>query len=370
MQKRKRGLVLGVVLLSIGMAFGLGGCMSEQVQNPGSDVIAQYEDERQKIEEEFQSKEAHEEALRSAMGFYVDGNTLYDANGNPFIMRGVNHGHAWFAGKAENDESILETTLSALEELGCNTVRVVLADGEQWTKTSLEELEMVIESCKAHNLVAVLEVHDATCKSETNSLLEAAQFFVDAKDVLIGQEDYVIINIANEWGGYNQFATWRKGYCKVIPMLREAGLAHTIMVDAPSGGQQAIAIEKGGTEVFESDPLENVMFAVHMYGTAGGSAEKIKNNLKYATDMGFCVCVGEFGHNHSDGDIDEAYVMEYCQLNSIGYLAWSWKGNASPVEYLDLSLTWDGSELSEWGRTVFEGSNGIKENAKVCSVFE
>lgn len=369
MQKWKSSL--GVVLLSVGMAFVVGGCMSEQTQgqaseqaqNSGSDVIAKYEDELQKIEEEFESKAAQEEALRDAMGFYVDGNTLYDANGNPFIMRGVNHGHAWFTGE-------LETTLSALEELGCNTVRVVLADGEQWTKTSLEELEMVIESCKAHNLVAVLEVHDATCKSETTSLIEAAQFFVDAKEVLIGQEDYVILNIANEWGGYNQFVTWRKGYCKAIPMLRDAGLAHTIMVDCPSGGQQAIAIQKEGAEIFESDSIENVMFAVHMYGTAGGSAEKIEKNLKYATDMGFCVCVGEFGHNHSDGDIDEDYVMEYCQKNSIGYLAWSWKGNASPVEYLDLSLTWDGSELSQWGKTVFEGPNGIGKTAKLCSVFE
>ena len=108
-----------------------------------------------------------------------------------------------------------------------------------------------------------------------------------------------------------------------------------------------------------------------MYGTAGGSAEKIETNLKYATDNGLCVCVGEFGYTHTDGDVDEAFLMQYCVENQIGYIAWSWKGNSGGVEYLDLALQWDGSELSaDWGEIVVNGVNGIKETAQPCSVFE
>jgi hypothetical protein len=29
-------------------------------------------------------------------GFYVDGTTLRRADGSPFVMRGINHGHNWF----------------------------------------------------------------------------------------------------------------------------------------------------------------------------------------------------------------------------------------------------------------------------------
>ena len=30
-------------------------------------------------------------------GFTVDGTRLIDANGNDFIMRGINHAHSWYA---------------------------------------------------------------------------------------------------------------------------------------------------------------------------------------------------------------------------------------------------------------------------------
>ena len=41
------------------------------------------------------------------------------------------------------------------------------------------------------------------------------------------------------------------------------------------------------------------------------------------------------------------------------------------MEYLDLALEWDGSELSaDWGEIVINGANGIRETARICSVFE
>ncbi|WP_236985484.1 glycoside hydrolase family 5 protein [Marinagarivorans cellulosilyticus] len=61
-------------------------------------------------------------------GFSIKGTQLLDANGEPFIMRGVNHGHAWFP-----------LNLSAIEDIanaGANTVRVVLSSGAQWARNS------------------------------------------------------------------------------------------------------------------------------------------------------------------------------------------------------------------------------------------
>lgn len=296
-------------------------------------------------------------------GFYVEGSTLYDAGGNPFVMRGVNHMHTWFV-----DE--MAVTARALEETGSNCVRIVLSNGEQWDENKADEVESIIELCKKHHLIAILEVHDTTGEWKKDALLEAAEYFVDIKDVLIGEEAYVILNIANEWPSNNETGVWKEGYKEAIPMLREAGLSHTIMVDCAGGGQYGKCIEEAGAEVLAADPLGNVMFSVHMYGTSGSASELIEQNLKYATEQELCICVGEFGFKHSDGDVDEAYIMKYCEENGIGYLAWCWKGNAGEAVYLDMAMEWDGSNLSaDWGEVVVNGPNGIRETAEMCTVF-
>ena len=53
-------------------------------------------------------------------GVKVSGTKLLDANGNEFIMRGINHPHSWFT--AQDD-----TALEAIAATGANTVRIVLS---------------------------------------------------------------------------------------------------------------------------------------------------------------------------------------------------------------------------------------------------
>ena len=297
-------------------------------------------------------------------GFYVDGTKLYDANGNEFVFRGINHSHTWF-------RSYDDTALEAIAETGSNSVRLVLSNGGQWTKETKEEIEALIDKCKELKMVVILEVHDATGYDDTDSLEAIADFWIEMKDVLIGNEAYVILNVANEWIGKWQSNTWAKGYTSVIPRIREAGINNLIMVDSAGWGQYAKCIKDKGKEVFESDPLKNTMFSVHMYGSAGGTAKKIEENLSYALSQDLCVCVGEFGYTHSDGDVDEEFLMQYCCENGIGYLGWSWKGNGGGVEYLDIATEWDGSVLSaDWGENLINGQYGIRVTSEICSVFD
>lgn len=300
----------------------------------------------------------------SSSGFKVDGTKLIDANGNEFVMRGVNHAHTWF-----KSDSVV--AIPSIASTGSNTVRLVFSDGDQWEKDDLDSIKSLIESCKEREMIAVVEVHDGTGKDEVSYLEHAADYWIEMKDALIGNEDYVILNIANEWTGNWDSKLWRDGYTAVIPKIREAGIKNTIMVDSAGWGQYGKSIADYGKEVFESDPDRNTMFSVHMYGTAGGKKSTIEKNLEGATEQGLCVCVGEFGYTHSDGDVDEAYIMEYCTENNIGYLGWSWKGNGGGVEYLDITTEWDGSALSpDWGEVLINGENGIKATSKKCTVFE
>lgn len=301
-------------------------------------------------------------ATNTTYGFHVSGSKLLDANGNPFVMRGINHAHTWY-----KDQST--TAIKAMANAGANTVRLVLSNGVQWNKDDLSSVKSLIKQCKDNKMVAVLEVHDATGKQTTNELLAAADYFVEMKDALIGNEAYVIVNIANEWDGTWESSTWKEGYIAAIKKIRDAGIKNTLMVDAAGWGQYPKSIAESGKAVFASDPLANTMFSTHMYEYAGGSASMVKNNIDSVAKTGLCQVIGEFGWKHTDGDVAEETIMSYCQEKGIGYMAWSWKGNSGGVEYLDLANDWAGTSLSDWGNEIVNGANGLKETSKICSVF-
>lgn len=347
-------------LLAVIITVGAAGCSGNKADGsssaPGtSDVSAPQTSES--------TSEPDTQEPASQVGFTVSGTKLLDANGNEFIMRGINHPHSWFT--SEDD-----TALEAIAATGANTVRIVCGSGQQYTRDTVESLNALTDKCRELEMVAILEVHDITGKDDTSLLETAAEYWIEVKEALIGKENYVILNIANEWVGEWDTDTWCSGYTSVIPKLREAGIRNTIMVDAAGWGQYGQSITDRGEEVLASDPDGNTMFSVHMYGTAGKNKATIARNLKLSTDKGLCMVVGEFGWNHTDGDVDEEYILQYCNDNSIGWLAWSWKGNGGGVEYLDLANTWDGTSLSDWGETVINSDLGLKKTSVKCSIFD
>lgn len=56
------------------------------------------------------------DAAAAANGFYVDGTTIRDANGQAFVMRGVNIPHAWYTGYTQ-------TSIQGAANRGANAVR-------------------------------------------------------------------------------------------------------------------------------------------------------------------------------------------------------------------------------------------------------
>ncbi|MNU96443.1 Mannan endo-1,4-beta-mannosidase precursor [compost metagenome] len=295
-------------------------------------------------------------------GFYIDGTTVYDANGNPFVMRGINHAYTWYKGQ----EAV---AIPAIAKTGANTVRIVLSDGQQWTKDSLSTLQSLITLCEQNKLVAILEVHDGTGSDSAAVLDNIANYWIEMKSALIGKEKTVILNIANEWYGTWNGADWARGYTSVIPKLRNAGIQNTLMVDGAGWGQYPQSIFDYGTQVFNSDPLKNTMFSIHMYEYAGGNASTVKSNIDNVLNKNLALVIGEFGIKHTNGDVDEATIMSYSQQKGVGYLGWSWKGNGSGLEYLDMANDWAGTSYTEQGNAIINGPNGIKATSKICTVF-
>ncbi len=291
-------------------------------------------------------------------GMYVKNGQLYDGNGNAFLMRGVNVAHAWYTDKTQ-------TSIDAIADLGANTVRVVLADGTQWTKTTVSEVENIISWCESNGLICILEVHDHTGYDDVSRLNTAVNYWTSIKDLLNEHKDYVIVNIANEWlGTWGNASTWTSAYCSAIQTMRSAGIENVIMVDAAGYGQETSSCIDNCQSVYAADPTGNTMFSIHMYSVAGADSATVKSNIDAMLSKGVCFCIGEFGDYQNGGDVDEETIMSYCTEKNVGYAAWSWKGNGGTDITLDMSSDWAGTSLTTWGTYVFCASGiGIQDTS-------
>lgn len=316
---------------------------------------------------------SYEIKVSDVEGFKVDGNALYDICGAKFAMRGVNLAYTWFKSSAYQQ-------LKAIKNHGANAVRIVLTDGKDYGSPAddASNVKKMIETCKEYGLVCILEIHDETGSDKISDLTDAASYFAGIASTLKGTEAYVIINIANEWHNSSSAANWRDGYLKAIPIIRNAGLRHCIMIDAGGYGQNAATIHTYGKELLASDPENNIIFSIHMYGNAGNT-NRIIQNIDGALNQDLALCIGEFGWYHSDGDVDEDKILSYCKEKNVGWLAWSWYGNGSPVQYLDLVK--DASEnpvlatqtykdiSCDWGKKITDAwkSEAVKANLEPCT---
>ncbi|MFC8879169.1 cellulase family glycosylhydrolase [Streptomyces ardesiacus] len=297
------------------------------------------------------------------VGLHIGGGRLLEGNGNDFVMRGVNHAHTWYPGETQS--------LADIKALGANSVRVVLSDGHRWSENGPEDVAAVIEQCKANRLICVLEVHDTTGYGEdaaAGTLDRAADYWIGLKDVLAGQEDYVVVNIGNEPWGNTDPAGWTEPTVAAVKKLRAAGLQHTLMVDAPNWGQDWQGVMRANARtVHDADPTGNLIFSIHMYSVFD-TAQEITDYLNAFVDAGLPIVVGEFGGPADQyGDPDEDTVTATAEQLGLGYLAWSWSGNTDPV--LDLAIDFDPSRLSDWGERIFHGVNGIAQTSKEATVY-
>lgn len=301
-------------------------------------------------------------------GWQVQGTKVLDPKGNQFIFRGINHGHAWQK----------EKTAKAMRDIaatGANSIRVVLSNGGIWKRTAASEVEMIIDSCKKERMLCVLEIHDSTGfgdKPEATNISNAVDYWVsdDIKKVILGQEDYVVINIANEpYGSNTSPATFTDETSAAIKRMRQAGLTHLIVVDGPVWGQDGRQeMRDNAAAIFAADPLRNILFSVHMYEYYS-SANAVEDYLKSFHATGHALIVGEFGTENNGHPVDVAAILKYSHALGVGYMGWSWSGNASCCIPLDIAINWDPSTLSKWGNLLINSENGIKATSKIASIY-
>ncbi|GAA2209708.1 hypothetical protein GCM10009850_051670 [Nonomuraea monospora] len=299
----------------------------------------------------------------AAVGLRVSGTRILEANGNAFVMRGVSHAHTWYTNQT--------SSFANIKALRANTVRVVLSGG-RWTPNSASDVANVVSLCRQNRLICVLENHDTTGYGEQSgayTLDQAVDYWSSVRSALTGTEDFIIVNIGNEPYGNNNVSAWTAATTSAITRMRGLGFQHMLMVDAPNWGQDwQFTMRNTAQTVANADTQKNTVFSIHMYGVFDTAAE-ITAYLDAFQTAGLPLVIGEFGHNHSDGNPDEDTIMAQAVSRGLGYIGWSWSGNGGGVEYLDMVTNFDPAALTSWGQRIFNGANGITATSREATFF-
>jgi len=293
--------------------------------------------------------------------FTISGTQLIDANGKNFIPRGISVPLSWFISDVNGN------IVNIRNKTNANCLRIVMN-----TSTSDADWQSCVNKCIANKMIPEVELHDQTCGTTSGGLAAMANWWLSKKSFLTRPDiaKYILINIANEWGDWamakNTPASWRSAYINAVQIMRRGGIKTTLVIDAPDCGQDlnnGATLKAYAIDVFNADSLKNCLFTVHLYGeweAAGGSKP---SNLPSVKNAGIPFIVGEFA-----ASVDDTSVLGTCQRNGIGWMAWSWKGNSDPT-YTDMSYDWAGNSLTLWGNTAVNFPNGLKNTAKIASVF-
>lgn len=301
----------------------------------------------------------------AAAGLRVKDGRLVEANGQDLVLRGVNHSYSWYA----NQTSGVFATIKAA---GANSARLTLSIGHLFKPaTTAADVSSAVSLCRQYRLICILEAHDASGHGQLQgaaTLDEVVEYWISIRGALAGQENYVILNVANEPFGYHVTSTWTQDTMRAIKRLRAAGLRHMLMVDAPDWGQDDLfTMRNNAPKVLAADPARNTVFDIHMFGTFNTPA-KVQSYLQSFVARRLPIVVGEFSINHPYGKPATDAIMQYAQAYRVGFLGWLWSGDTEAA-YMDMVNNFDPGLRTPWGVRFLTGVNGLRTNAREATVF-
>ena len=301
--------------------------------------------------------------------FYVQAGHLYDPNGVEFRIRGVNRLH-WDSLSAEG-----------IARSHANTVRWDI----DFRRLAALNVALVRDDSIGRGIVPVVGNWTATCSPDPARLQAAVDSWVDQAREWTQLDRYLIVNIANEWGPPDS-PSWRDAYVHAIARLRAAGYRGPLLIDSGGCGQDMGDLLHFSAAVFDSDPLRNVLFALHVYGetTREAIGPDLAQLQQLEHERGMVFIVGEFGPGRRIGYTPQvtsaAEVIAACEAHDIGWLAWAWDDYDLPGSRADdrwFSMTYAGpgqyrsdADLTIFGRdVVLDPHQGLRALARPATIF-
>lgn len=197
-------------------------------------------------------------ACNTGNGFFVLNGALYDPNGSEFRIRGVNRVH-WDSSSA-----------SGIARSGANAVRTFI----DFTQAATSNLSLVQTQYIDQGEVPIVTYAGigggetlTSCNTDPATLSAAVSAWVSQASQWTSINTYLIVNIANEWGPANS-TVWTSSYINAVQTLRAADYTGPLLIDTGGCGQDDLDLWQSSQTVLNNDPEHNLIFSVHLYGSA------------------------------------------------------------------------------------------------------
>jgi len=316
--------------------------------------------------------------------FSVQGTTILNPQGQPFVAKGVNvNGYNWvWTRPTAPDVDLIGDCW------GFNLVRVnsFLFSGQvpypQYDVNN--DLDAIVQAYTSRGIVVVFEGHDRIgAYYEGDDLNALVSWFTDLAN-RYKDNPYVWFNVMNEPGGWQEVNAekWLRVHQEVIHAVRNVvGADNIIIVEGAHGGQDASGQHGGLVSDADSAILslsdqilnfggqsyENIVFSIHTYDQWNYGDAKLADFFDRVQARNLAMIVGEFGVR-TNADTTAAFRSTFNTAvpRGIGRVVWHWDGgdnndlttNTSQGGGWEINDCANPTNLSEMGQAVWNDNHG------------
>ena len=275
-------------------------------------------------------------AVVRTTGFFVLGRDLYDRQGAR-SSSAVNKMSVF-----DNDDPLGLVSFPEIKQLA-RTRPDRLGDHHNLQPggpaTSTATLDALIKNAKAHHLIPMIELHDAT--GDWGRVDELVNYWTQPAVVSTIRNTRLICwsTSGMKWET-TRSARPISSPDTLTPCSGSERPIHTpLVIDAPDWGKDLGMLNNTAATLLAADPDGNLMLSVHLYWSmsCGANAAFIRSNLQPAADLSYPLMVGEFsqygGFPCSNptasicspaAEIDYRTILAACHELQLGWYAWEW----------------------------------------------
>jgi len=299
------------------------------------------------------------------------------------LLRGVNYSpYNW-------GYTLSDIKFDEIAKSGANSVRIpwYYDNPNAAIYADFVALDSAISRCVQHKMIAILELHDYTCGADTLALSLGSNWWKSTSvlPILMKYKHSIIVNIANEalqvnWQNNKvaALANYKSVYQNIIKSLRAVnGFDFPIMIDAPDCGQSSDVFVNNNTglDLINADPKRNLIFSAHAYwyGYAGNDSAQMATKINNVVAANIPFVLGEIANEQDDATpcaytLNYKPLLNYCQSQKIGWLAWIWDHDICPNR--QLSSTGNFANLTAYGNDIINNPNyGLLAKAAAKSEY-
>jgi len=300
---------------------------------------------------------------------HTSGKHLIGPCGDSLLLRGLNYApYNW--GYDINSLQIDETA-----KTGANVVRMDWYWNNPDATTdavykNYVNLDSAISKCIQDKMIAIIEIHDFTCSTDTAGLLNLSTWWTQSSvftNILQKYKESVIVNYTNEALFFNfssnppaALATYKNTYQHIITALRNVtGFNFPIMIDAPDCGSNSDALitSNVANDLIQFDPQHNLIFSVHAYwyAFANNDSAQMAAKINAVLAQNIPLVIGEVANLQDDVNpceytLNYKPLLNFCQLKKLSWLSWSWDNDVCPDR--QISSTGNFSNLTTYGNDI------------------